>query len=612
MATKKQIQQRVADLTKYADAYYNDNPLIEDPEYDALFKELAQWDPTNPFLSQVGANTTKGMPYKHSVRMLSTEKAYTTEALANFVARVEKEARDIGVENITFRVTPKLDGMAGKFENNVLATRGNGDIGSVATHIFDLGVVNKGKKNGGVGEIVMSLSYFEKNLQGIFTHPRNVVVGCVNADTIRPEIQTCLDDHALHFVPYYKLPAWTGNGADLVQNMKQIGIDLAKQVDYPLDGMVAEVVEEAVKAHMGATNHHNRWQIAIKEEGQVAETTILNIAWQTGRTGAITPVLQIDPKEVDGAVISNVTAHNAGMVKKKQLGVGAKIEIIRSGFVIPKIKSVLVPAKQTIIPDQCPRCTQSVSWNNDFILCTNTQCPARVETQLYYFFNKLENAKGFGTKTIISLVDHGYLTLESIFAITDEELIRIGFGPKQATNLLEAIQTAIQTPIEDARFLAAFGIADLGLGSARKLLAVHPFDTLPSLTEAEIAAISGFGETTSPAIATGINENWSTIQAIKDLGFTLEATPLASDLANVESPIAGKHMLFTGAMQQGNRDDMKRYAKAQGAKILSKVSSKIEILVYGPGAAQHKLDSARGFGAQVLTEAEYNDLLAGQ
>ena len=103
--------------------------------------------------------------------------------------RVNKEAKEVGVTSPTFRVTPKLDGMAGKLEKNILSTRGNGRVGSVVTHVFDLGVVNKGKKNGGVGEIVMSLSYFEKNLQGVFSHPRNVVVGCVNADTIRPEVQ---------------------------------------------------------------------------------------------------------------------------------------------------------------------------------------------------------------------------------------------------------------------------------------------------------------------------------------------------------------------------------------------------------------------------------------
>ena len=180
---------------------------------------------------------------------------------------------------------------------------------------FPSRVVAKGGKNTGVGEIVMTQSYFDENLQGIFTHPRNVVVGCVNADTIREEVRMCLNDRQVHFVPYSTLANWTGSAADLIQNVKQISQDLAAQVDYPLDGMVAEVVEQPVKDYMGATNHHNRWQIAIKEEGEVAETTILSIGWQTGRTGVVTPVLRVNPKEVDGAVISNITAHNAGNVR---------------------------------------------------------------------------------------------------------------------------------------------------------------------------------------------------------------------------------------------------------------------------------------------------------
>ena len=611
MPTKTQIAQRVADLKRYADAYYNKTPLIEDPEYDALFKELTKWDPDNPFLQQVGSTIIKGTPYTHTTAMLSTEKAYTSEELQNFVNRVTKEAKEVGVTSPTFRVTPKLDGMAGKLEKNILSTRGNGRVGSVVTHVFDLGVVNKGKKNGGVGEIVMSLSYFEKNLQGVFSHPRNVVVGCVNADTIRPEVQEALDDDAVHFMPYYKLPAWTGSGEDLVKEMMQIGIDLAQKVDYPLDGMVAEVVEDAVKDHMGSTEHHNRWQIAIKEEGECAETVIRDIGWQTGRTGVITPVLKVEPKEVDGAVISNITAHHAGMVKSKRLGKGAKITMIRSGFVIPKLKEVLKGVTPTI-PTECPRCGTGVEWNNDFILCPNDECPARIETKLQYFFKKIENAKGFGERTISTIVDHGSTTILEIFALKTADFKNMGFGNKQSQNLEEALQTAISTPIEDARFLSAFGLDNFGLGSARKLLAHHKFETLNDLTADDIIAINGFGDTTGPSIATGLSTHWTTIQAIKDLGFSLQATPLESELANVESPIAGKNMLFTGKMVQGNRDDMKRHAKAQGATILSGVSAKIEILVYGPGAAQHKLDSARGFGAQVLTEEEYNALLRGE
>ena len=132
--------------------------------------------------------------------------------------------------------------------------------------------------------------------------------------------------------------------------ISEITLDLAGRVDYPLDGMVAEVTNDNVKKHMGSTNHHHRWQTAIKSEGEVKETTVLDIGWQTGRTGKITPVLRLETVEVDGANISNVTAHHAGNVQSLKLGKGAKVEIIRSGGVIPKLKSVIKTCSHDI-PD---------------------------------------------------------------------------------------------------------------------------------------------------------------------------------------------------------------------------------------------------------------------
>ena len=179
---------------------------------------------------------------------------------------------------------------------------------------------------------------------------------------IRPIIQT-LNAGKIHFVRYATLPTWTGSGKDLVKKVSEITQDLADRVDYPLDGMVAEVTQAKVKNHMGATNHHHRWQIAIKAEGEVKETKVLDIGWQTGRTGKITPVLRLETIEVDGANISNVTAHHAGNVRNLKLGKGAKVNIIRSGGVIPKIKSVTKTAKVSI-PDACPVCEGDVEWQN--------------------------------------------------------------------------------------------------------------------------------------------------------------------------------------------------------------------------------------------------------
>lgn len=607
VATKKQIDKRITELQKYDKAYYTTTkPLISDEKYDGLRKELQNWDPNNEYFDAVGSVVLDGEKYTHAEPMLSTSKTWSTEQLQTFVDRVIKEANEIGVKKVSFKVTPKLDGMAGKYRKGVLATRGNGRTGNVVTHILGLGVVAIGGKKEGVGEIVMSQTYFDQYLSDEFAHPRNVVIGAVNADKIRPSITKTLQAGKIHFVRYATLPTWTGSGKSLVAKVAEITQDLASKVDYPLDGMVAEVTNAKVKKHMGATNHHHCWQTAIKAEGEVKETTVLDIGWQTGRTGKITPVLRLKTVEVDGANISNVTAHHAGNVKQKKLGKGAKVNIIRSGGVIPKLKSVTKTAKVSI-PTTCSVCKGAIEWRKDNIYCTShDSCPKQAQTGLFYFFKLIETAKGFGPKTLDTLVSNGYVSIESIFALKEKDFLDIKFGDKQAKNLEQALKVGIATEIEDARFLAAFGIEDLGLGASRKLLSVHPFDTLNTLTKKDINAIDGFGEKTSGSIATDLTEQWPTIDHIKGLGFKLTTTPLVSEFESIESPIAGKKILFTGTMSQ-DRKKMKAAARELGAVVVTSTSGKTQIVVTGEAPSASKVADATN--ATVYTEAEYNMLI---
>ncbi len=616
MATKAEIKELVKNLKKYSTAYYNDNPLISDDKYDELQEQLEEWDPTNPFLESVGASPIKGTKMTHKEPMLSTAKSKNDKQLKAWVDRVLKEAKEVGVSSPTFRVTPKLDGMAGKYIGGVLVTRGNGRKGTVVTQIFDMGVKRLGGKGNSVGEIVMSKSYFDENLQGVMSHPRNVVTGCVNADTPTKYVKQALKAGKVHYVPYSSLPNWTGSGKDLLKKIREITADLASRVDYPLDGMVAEITETKVKTHMGATNHHHRWQIAIKTKGESKETKIGEIGWQTGRTGVITPVLRLDPPvKVEGAVISNVTAHNAKTVKDLKLGKGAKVSIIRSGGVIPKLDKVITPAKKVVIPDACPECGSKTAWVTSdggqvAIQCTNTKdCPAQTRTTLFYFFKTIETAKGFGPKTLEVLVENDHNSVEAIFALKEKDFVEMGFGDKQAENLEKALRDAINTEIEDSRFLASFGINHLGIGTARKLLSHHPFNTLNTITAKELDKIDGFGTKTSVEIVEHLSLKWPAIQEMLNLGFTLSKTALESEKAKIDSPIAGKKIVFTGKMKQ-NRKGMQEGARELGATVLSGVSSKLEILVIGEEASQKKIDKANAAGAKVLTEAEYMDLIS--
>ncbi len=603
--TEESVEGLVQRLVEYNAAYRAGKPLISDRRYDDLVEELRRLAPQHEFLHTVEPEALKSAgTVRHKNRMLSTEKAYTSDALRRYVERVQKAAHALGVTT-QFRVTPKLDGMAGKDEDGVLASRGNGVVGNDITHIFRRGVRPIGGRGLGPGEIVMVDSYFKANFTEEFDHPRNMVAGVVNADEINASAKQALRDGMIHFVPYVGMQAWEGSGEALLDGIERITADL-EQIDYPLDGMVAEATNADVKAHMGATSHHHRWQIAIKTRGETAETTIVEIQWQTGRTGKVTPVLKVEPTRVSGATISSITAHHAGMVRDKRLGVGARIEIIRSGEVIPKMEEVIEAADEVALISACPSCGGALSWDNDFLICTNHDaCPAQTETGLRHWFRTVGNCDGFGPKTLEKLVEGGFTRLEDIYAMRVADFQGMGFGDKQSENLVNALVESRGEILEDARFLAAFGVTNLGIGDSRNLLAHYRLEDLDGITEAQIAAIKGFGEKTSAGISAELADAWPTVRHMLALGFELERTPLASESADIESPIAGVNILFTGKMVQGSRDDMKTQARALGAKVLSGPSGALQLLVIGEKASASKIAKARGFGAEVLTEAEY-------
>ncbi|MDP6933839.1 MAG: helix-hairpin-helix domain-containing protein, partial [Myxococcota bacterium] len=559
---QEEIERRTAQLRRYNAAYRAGEPDISDERYDALIEELRALDPDHPWLHLVEPEQLPGNKVRHGTPMLSTEKAYTREQLQRWVDRVNKAALEIGVESVEFKVTPKLDGVAGRDDGGIFATRGNGRVGTDITYAFERGVVPVGGRNQGVGEIVLDLSWYRDHAAGEFDHPRNMCVGIIKADTVNDTAREALDCGAVRFVPYTTLPTWRGDGQELVEQVGPITEALRQQVDYALDGMVGEACHSGLRAHMGATSHHNRWQIAIKERGETATTTILDIAWQTGRTGNVTPVLLVEPTRLSGATIGRVTGHHAGMVRDLSLGAGARIEIIRSGEVIPKLEAVLEPAAQVVLPEVCPSCGGELGWVNAFLNCGNgSGCSAQVATGLQHWFRILRSADSWGPKTIARVVAAGYTTLEQVYAITEPELLGMGFGPGQTANLLKALQVSRQEQVEDARFLAAFGIRDLGVGDSRKLLQSFGLEDLSELTEEQLLQVKGFGQVTSHSIVRGLQDRWSTIEHMLSLGFQLERTPLATEQVEVDSPIAGKRILFTGKMVFGSRDEMKARAR---------------------------------------------------
>jgi len=601
-------------LIKYNEAYRRGAPLVSDHEYDRLLEELKKSDPGNPFLHRVEPEkfeTKKQV--RHPTPMLSLEKIYThnPDKLELFLERIKKEAAEIGVSDIKFKVTPKLDGLAARDEGDELVTRGNGEVGYEISSAYQKGVIPFGGRGLGVGEIVVKKSYFEEHMSKDFEHPRNMVVGIVTSDTVNEKAQKALEDEVVLFVPYVTLPSETVLPADFIKTIEPIGRALMEKTDFPVDGIVVEVTDDRIKEHMGATAHHNRWQIAVKTKGETAVTKVTAIQWQVGRAGAITPVMEVKPVSLSGATIRRVTAHNAGKVKEHKIGPGAEIEIIRSGEVIPKLEKVITPSKKVKIPDECPSCAAYVEWKKDFLRCTGISCPAQIEQTIFHWFKTLGTADWFGIKTIEKLVQKGYDNLEKIYQMKEEDFLKAGFGPVQSNNLFQAILISLTSPVEDWRFIAAFGIPDLGKGDSRKLLSHFKIENLIHISKEDIEKIHGFGKITSNSIATGITKIKETMVHMLDLGFRLERTVHENDSAAIDSPISGKHIVFTGKMKTDTREKMQINARKLGAIVQTTVSGKTDYLVCGENVGEAKREKAGKTGAKIITETEYAEIIKG-
>jgi len=597
------------------DAYRSGASVVSDTRYDNEFMVvLADRLPGHRLLLRVEPEPEEvfgSRKIRHAQPLLSAEKAYTCNEVERFLKRVLDAARETGVDpqDLMLRATVKLDGLAGSYDGSILATRGDGISGFDITRCLGRGVRIMGAGHGN-GELVVSMAYFEDNLSEQFEHPRNFMVGAISADDLTPIAAEALSAGAAHFVLYGSLPSWTGTPDAFLADMDNIVQRLkAESADYANDGLILETLNPVLRAHLGATSHHYRSMIALKERGETAITTVDVITWQTGRTGRVTPVMNVAPVHLSGATIANVTAHHAGLVRDLGIGPGATIEIIRSGEVIPKVERVLTVATVTI-PTSCPSCAATLIWEGDkFLTCPNTGCKAQVENSLRHFFTTLGTADLFGPATIAKLNEAGVCTLDAIYRMTEADFRAAGFGPGQSPNLVRELARSRTEPVDAWRFLAAFGVRHLGRGDSRHLLQAMRLHSLRDIRPETIRAIPGFGEVTSASISAELAARWPSIQSLLDIGFNLVETAGGANSDNSSSAVAGKRIVFTGTMASGDRENLEEAAARLGAQVQSAVNGKTDYLVVGEKPGASKLTKARTLGTRIITEAEYLSLV---
>ncbi|UJF19802.1 DNA ligase [Vibrio sp. SS-MA-C1-2] len=608
--------QQLAVLKLTNSLYRAGYPLLDDISYDAHQNYFKSNNPDHPFVNQVEDEViVEGKTVALPVKMLSTDKAYSEKEIQQWIKRIKKAALSLKIleRDIELRVTPKLDGYAAYDDGNILYTRGNGLQGRDISFVFNRGLMTaEGNERGlGAGEIVISKSYFAENLAEHFENSRNIQASIIAEKNVDERVQQAVNCGAAVFFPFAKLPNWQGSIADFIANFTSITNDILTSSDYDVDGVIIETTHQAIKEEMGATRHHHRWQIALKSNDEKAEVKILAVIPQTSRNGKITPVAQLEPTRLSGAEITRATAHNYGMVREKGIGKGTIIQLVRSGLVIPKIEKVLKPATPDI-PDNCPCCDQPLTWVDDNLFCLNTQgCRDQIEKSIIHFFDTLGNNDGFGPATISILFDHQIRTIADVYQFADDpqQLVEMGYKEKTVNNLVDALNKSRQIEIEDWRFLAAFGVNRLGLGVAEKLLQHHGIEQLFSLSVDDIKVIDGFAEKTALQVVAGLAEIKSQFDAIYGLGFNLQITPNILDSQQLGSVIAGKIVVFTGAMSSGSRGDMEKKAKELGAKVAKSVSGKTHYLITGAKVGANKINAAEAKGVTVISEAQYLEMI---
>lgn len=614
-ASKATADAIAKELHQHNQTYRSGEATLSDSEYDAKVDTLRQIEPQHPYLHMVEAETLGSKTIKHDKPMLSTQKAYTETEIHKWLDAVRKAASAAGIKP-TIRATAKLDGIACKYlelPSVELSTRGDGLVGNQITKLLNAGLTIVGKpQHEAVGEIVMPQSYFDQHLKADFSHPRNFVAGVVNADTLNPSAITALQDGAIHFVLFKDMPSHQMPIDDFEQQHEIIEVAL-RDSEYPIDGVVYEVIETEIHQIMGSTSHHNNWVMAKKQKAEEKQTTVLDVQWSVGRSGVISPVVHVEPVLLSGAMTAKVTGHHAGNILNKGIGKGAVVSLFRAGEVIPFLSKVNAVSDTVSIPTCCPSCGGQVEMKGDQLYCAYPKnCVEQKESTIIYHFSMV-GALLFGKKTVQKIVANGFDSIESVYGMSQQDFTGCGLGEGQASNLLSEISRVKSDELNDFKLAASLGISNFGRGSAKKVLAHYRIEELAGLTADQFQAVEGFGELTSISITNRLQSE-NTLPFLLMQGFNLIHTQ--DELAEREqrqqssdSVVSGKNVVFTGTCSMG-RGDMENWALSLGCTPQKSVNGQTDYLICGEKVGQSKMDKARAKGVSVLTESEFRALTA--
>lgn len=656
------IKELKSELEYHIDRYYNqDNPEISDHEYDMKMQELKKLEQEFPELVTADSPTRKvggtakreaGVLVRHNVPMLSLQDVFSREEVEEFVEEMHRQ-----LQEPEFVVEYKIDGlsMALRYEQGELAlalTRGDGvnfgeDVTANAKVIPDV----KKKLKEPVdyleirGEVYMKEKDFERvnevqelNGKKLFANPRNCAAGTLrqldskvtkerglsmfvfNIQQIRGmEITTHTQGY--EYLKKNKIPVIDDyrvcrTKEEVWDAICAIG-DNRGNLGYDIDGAVVKINSFADREKLGATSKVPRWAVAYKYPPEEKETTLLDIELSVGRTGRITPTAVFEPVRLCGTSVSRATLHNQDFIDELDIRIGDKIQVYKSGEIIPKVRKVLKEKRPqgTVpyhLPEICPVCGAKTQREKDTadIKCTSPNCPAQLERHIINFVGRdAMDIKGFGTVYIEELVRLGYLeNIADIYTLREhrEELIEQGIigKEKNTDKLLDTIEKSKEN--DASQLLTGFGIPNVGKAAAKAIL--REFQTIDNLMQADKEAlqnVNDIGEVSAGCILDFFakEENRRIVERMKLYGVNMHSNEQPQG-----SGFSGMTFVITGTLPTLGRKEAAALIEAQGGKVSGSVSKKTSMVLAGESAGS-KLTKAQELGIQVISEEELMEML---
>lgn len=653
----------VDELNRYSYEYYTlDNPSVSDKEYDRKYDELKKLEleleevlPYSPTLRVGDVVLEKFKKYKHKASLWSLDKAQSLSEIIDWHNRNVKAINEYNgtheekLPDLKYVVTKKFDGLTINLtydESGVLsvaASRGTGLVGEdITSQIKTIKSIPLKINNHHVveihGEAIMTKEAFEeynKNSTVPLKNLRNGAAGALRnldvKETAKRNLSAFFYDVGynegedfqsyvgmMNFIKEMGLPVddymvICNDIEDIKKEIEYVG-SIRQSLNYDIDGIVIAIDDIKTREVLGYTVKFPKWSIAYKFEAEETTTELLDVEWNVGRSGRVTPTAILKPVELGGVTVKRATLNNLDDIERKGVKIGATVFVRRSNDVIPEIMGVveesLEGSRKVEEPKVCPSCGAELFRDGVHLFCENTlSCkPQMVKTIVHYASREAMNIAGFSEKTAEQLFEKlGIKSIADLYRIKKEELLTLEkFGDKKADNLLNALERSKDCELDS--FIYGLGIANVGKKTAKDL-AKH-FKTLNNIEKAtfdELVAIQDIGDIVAKTIVEffSLEKSIETINELLSLGVKPKE---AEDVIIKENPFAEKTVVVTGSLKDFSRTEIKDKLEELGAKVSSSVSKKTDYVIVGedPGS---KYNKAVELGVSILSEDEFKSMI---